>query len=42
MAWIYLALAGLSEVGWPLGLKLAQKFQGGELLVLLSLSCVFR
>jgi quaternary ammonium compound-resistance protein SugE len=24
MAWIYLILAGLSEIGWPLGLKLAQ------------------
>ena len=24
MAWIYLALAGLFEIGWPLGLKLAQ------------------
>ncbi|HPA18962.1 MAG TPA: multidrug efflux SMR transporter [Verrucomicrobiae bacterium] len=25
MAWIYLFLAGLSEVGWPVGLKLAQQ-----------------
>ncbi len=24
MAWFYLALAGLFEIGWPLGLKLAQ------------------
>lgn len=24
MAWIYLLLAGLCEVGWPLGLKMAQ------------------
>lgn len=24
MAWIYLLLAGLSEIGWPLGLKLSQ------------------
>lgn len=24
MAWIYLLLAGLFEIGWPLGLKLAQ------------------
>ncbi len=24
MAWIYLIAAGLCEVGWPLGLKLAQ------------------
>jgi len=24
MAWIYLVAAGLSEIGWPLGLKLSQ------------------
>jgi quaternary ammonium compound-resistance protein SugE len=24
MAWIYLVLAGLLEIGWPLGLKLSQ------------------
>lgn len=24
MAWIYLVLAGLFEVGWPVGLKMAQ------------------
>ncbi len=24
MAWFYLILAGLSEIGWPVGLKLAQ------------------
>ncbi|OOR89651.1 hypothetical protein B0181_06470 [Moraxella caviae] len=24
MAWVYLILAGLLEIGWPLGLKLAQ------------------
>jgi len=25
MAWIYLITAGLFEIGWPIGLKLAQK-----------------
>jgi len=25
MAWIYLVLAGLLEIGWPLGLKLAER-----------------
>ena len=25
MAWIYLALAGLFEIGWPLGFKLSQQ-----------------
>jgi quaternary ammonium compound-resistance protein SugE len=24
MAWIYLLIAGLAEIGWPLGLKLSQ------------------
>lgn len=24
MAWLYLILAGLSEIGWPVGLKMAQ------------------
>jgi quaternary ammonium compound-resistance protein SugE len=24
MAWIYLVIAGLFEIGWPLGLKLSQ------------------
>lgn len=25
MAWIYLLIAGIFEIGWPLGLKLAQQ-----------------
>ena len=25
MAWVYLVLAGLFEIGWPVGLKLAQE-----------------
>ena len=25
MAWIYLISAGIAEIGWPLGLKLAQQ-----------------
>ncbi len=25
MAWIYLVLAGLFEIGWPVGFKIAQK-----------------
>jgi quaternary ammonium compound-resistance protein SugE len=24
MAWVYLAVAGLLEIGWPLGLKIAE------------------
>lgn len=25
MAWVYLILAGLTEIGWPVGLKMAQE-----------------
>jgi quaternary ammonium compound-resistance protein SugE len=25
MAWVYLVLAGLFEIGWPVGLKMAQE-----------------
>lgn len=25
MAWLYLMLAGLFEIGWPVGLKMAQQ-----------------
>lgn len=25
MAWVYLVLAGLFEIGWPIGLKMAQE-----------------
>ena len=25
MAWVYLVLAGLFEIGWPVGLKMAQQ-----------------
>ena len=28
MSWIYLILAGLLEIGWPIGLKLAQSTVG--------------
>ena len=31
MAWIYLILAGIFEVGWPVGLKLAQQ-EGSRVL----------
>lgn len=27
MAWVYLLLAGLFEIGWPVGLKMAQQSQ---------------
>jgi quaternary ammonium compound-resistance protein SugE len=25
MSWVYLILAGLAEIGWPIGLKMAQE-----------------
>ncbi|MBU3023809.1 multidrug efflux SMR transporter [Aestuariibacter sp. A3R04] len=27
MSWVYLVLAGFTEIGWPLGLKIAQSGQ---------------
>ena len=39
MAWIYLICAGLLEIGWPLGLKLAQ--QPGRVLVGTLLAVAF-
>lgn len=27
MSWLYLVLAGLTEIGWPVGLKIAQSGQ---------------
>ena len=41
MAWIYLVLAGLAEIGWPLGLKISQssgKQIGGIALAVISMS----
>ena len=30
MAWVYLIVAGLFEIGWPLGLKMAQYVEGKQ------------
>ncbi|MGV3278151.1 DMT family transporter [Rickettsiales bacterium LUAb2] len=40
MAWFYLLLAGAFEIGWPLGIKLAQKEQVflGVILAALSIT----
>jgi quaternary ammonium compound-resistance protein SugE len=32
MAWVYLLLAGVCEIGWPIGLKLGSTGQGGRWL----------
>lgn len=31
MAWAYLIVAGLCEIGWPLGLKMAQYAEGKQI-----------
>lgn len=41
MAWIYLPLAGLFEIGWPAGLKISQsagKFGYGIALAVISMT----
>jgi len=41
MAWIYLILAGVSEIGWPLGLKISQTSKsvvGGIVLAAVSMT----
>ena len=41
MSWIYLILAGIFEIGWPLGLKLSQTMPSktvGILIAVISMS----
>lgn len=40
MGWVYLVFAGLFEIGWPIGLKLAQGSGQRLLGVLLALGCL--
>lgn len=40
MAWIYLLTAGLFEIGWPVGLKLAQKADTRSLGIVIALGCI--
>ena len=40
MAWIYLILAGLFEIGWPLGLKMAQQEHSRISGILIALVCM--
>jgi len=40
MAWIYLILAGLFEIGWPLGLKMAQQEHFRISGILIALVCM--
>ena len=41
MAWIYLILAGLCEIGWPIGLKLGWTASGVAVVNLLSINGPF-
>jgi len=36
VAWVYLIIAGLFEIGWPVGLKLAQQGQTRALGIVLA------
>lgn len=38
MAWIYLILAGLMEVGWPVGLKMAQQPESRVLGIVMAIA----
>jgi len=40
MAWIYLILAGLFEIGWPVGLKMAQEQESRGLGIVIALVCM--
>lgn len=41
MAWIYLIFAGLFEIGWPVGLKVAQQSDTRLLGILIALVFIF-
>jgi len=38
MAWIYLVLAGLFEIGWPVGLKMAQESETRILGIIIAIA----
>lgn len=38
MAWVYLVLAGLFEIGWPVGLKMAQQTETRTTGVILAVN----
>lgn len=40
MSWVYLVLAGILEIGWPLGLKLAQSASARVSGVALAVACM--
>lgn len=40
MAWLYLLVAGLFEVGWPVGLKMAQQAPTRALGIGVAVACI--
>ena len=40
MAWIYLVLAGLLEIGWPIGLKISQSPDSRVLGITVAIACL--
>jgi quaternary ammonium compound-resistance protein SugE len=38
MAWVYLFLAGLFEIGWPVGLKMAQQAESRTIGIVVSVA----
>ena len=40
MGWLYLILAGLFEIGWPIGLKIAQKSTCMIVGVAIAIVCI--
>src|SRR5262249_48735813 len=40
MSWLYLVIAGLFEIGWPIGLKLAQSSEKRVVGITLAVVCL--
>jgi quaternary ammonium compound-resistance protein SugE len=40
LAWIYLLIAGLLEIGWPLGFKLSQTTSHRVAYILMAIACM--
>ncbi|PKN78512.1 MAG: hypothetical protein CVU51_15615, partial [Deltaproteobacteria bacterium HGW-Deltaproteobacteria-1] len=40
LAWIYLLIAGILEIGWPLGFKLSQTTSHRTVFILMAVICM--
>lgn len=40
MAWVYLICAGLFEIGWPVGLKMAQEQDSRVMGIVIAIVCM--